>query len=55
MTWDDIFKNFEHKYRYLYEKLNFEKSELEKDLEKKESYDREDVDMLTKEIMRKSS
>ena len=33
MTWDDVFKNFEHKYRYLYEKLNFEKNEIEKELE----------------------
>lgn len=53
MTWDDVFKNFEHKYRYLYDKLNFEKSEIERTLENKDSYTRDDIDVLTDEILQK--
>ncbi len=55
MTWDDIFKNFEHKYRYLYDKLNFEKSEIEIELENTEKYDRADVDVLTEQILKKDA
>ncbi len=55
MTWDDIFKNFEHKYRYLYDKLNFEKSELERELENKDEYNRADVDYLTEQILKKEA
>lgn len=53
MTWDDVFKNFEHKYRYLYEKLNFEKNEIEKELEDKEKLTREDINKLTDKILEK--
>lgn len=53
MTWDDIFKNFEHKYRYLYDKLNFEKSEIEREFENKESYSREEIDTLTEQVLQK--
>jgi len=53
MTWDDVFKNFEHKYRYLYEKLNFEKNEIEKELENKEKLTREDINELTDKILEK--
>lgn len=55
MTWDDIFKSFEHKYRYLYEKLNFEKSDLEAQLERKTKIDRADVDNLTEKILQKEA
>lgn len=53
MTWDDVFKNFEHKYRYLYEKLNFEKNEIEKELEDKEKLTRKDINKLTDKILEK--
>lgn len=52
MTWDDVFKNFECKYRYLYERLNFNKSLIEKDLDL-ENYDRKKVNELTDKILEK--
>lgn len=32
MTWDDVFKNFEIRHRYLLDKLNYDKSILQKEL-----------------------
>lgn len=37
MTWDDVFKNFEHKHRFLYDKLIIDKENIEKQLEINES------------------
>lgn len=55
MTWDDVFKNFEHKYRYLYERLNFEKNEIEEELENREKFTREDINNLTGKILEKEA
>ncbi|GMQ65394.1 ATP-binding protein [Vallitalea maricola] len=32
LTWDDVFKGFELRHRYMYEKLEFDKLEIEKEL-----------------------
>ena len=49
MTWDDVFKNFEHKHRFLYDKLIIDKEKLEKQFEEQER-SREGSNKLTEDI-----
>lgn len=49
MTWDDVFKNFEHKHRFVYDKLIIDKEKLESQFEEQEK-SREGSNKLTEEI-----
>ena len=49
MTWDDVFKNFEHKHRFIYDKLINDKEKLESQFEEQEK-SREGSNKLTEEI-----
>lgn len=49
MTWDDVFKNFEHKHRFIYDKLIIDKEKLESQFEEQEK-SREGSNKLTEEI-----
>lgn len=51
MTWDDVFKNFEHKHRFLYDKLIIDKENIEKQIEINES--RECADEITESIKKR--
>lgn len=49
MTWDDVFKNFEYRYNFIYDKLKLNKESIEKQLIKSEP-SRELVDKITEDI-----
>lgn len=53
MTWDDVFKNFEHKHRFLFDKLIIDKEKLEKQFEEQEK-SREGANRLTEEINKRA-
>lgn len=56
MTWDDIFKCFEHKNKYLYDKLCFDKEEIEKEIEQENKLNGRILsDTLTTNIIKKSN
>ncbi len=49
MTWDDVFKSFEHKHRFLYDKLIIDKEKLEEQFDEDEK-SRDISDKITEEI-----
>ncbi len=52
MTWDDVFKSFEIRHRYIYEKLNFDKSAIEEELKIKGiEFNRESSTEITEKII----
>ena len=53
MTWDDVFKNFEHKHRFLYDKLIIDKKKLEEQFEKQDK-SREGANKLTEDINKRA-
>ena len=53
MTWDDVFKNFEHKHRFLYDKLIIDKEKLEEQFEKQDQ-SREGANKLTEDINKRA-
>lgn len=53
MTWDDVFKNFEHKHRFLYDKLIIDKEKLEEQFEKQDK-SREGANKLTEDINKRA-
>lgn len=53
MTWDDVFKNFEHKHRFLYDKLIIDKEKLEKQFDEQEK-SREGANKLTEDINKRA-
>lgn len=50
MTWDDVFRNFEENYNFLYEKLNFDKEKLENEIIIEEK-GRENVNKIVDEVL----
>ena len=50
MTWDDVFRNFEENYNFLYEKLNFDKEKLENEIIAEDN-NREGVDKIVNETL----
>lgn len=53
MTWDDVFKNFEHKHRFLYDKLIIDKEKMEEQFEKQDQ-SREGANKLTEDINKRA-
>ena len=52
LSWDDVFKNFEIRHKYIYEKLDFDKSAIEEELELKGiKFNRESSDKIRDKIL----
>lgn len=50
MTWDDVFRNFEENYNFLYEKLNLDKNKLEDEIIL-DNVDRKSVDNIVNNVL----
>lgn len=51
LTWDDIFISFDLRHSFMLDKLNYDRSELLKDIKDKEEQNRESVNKLTQDAI----